>query len=104
MTRAGNSPRATSSRPWLREIPARRTPAGQEARPQSQVQSGSALVPACVAEDGKPPARKLVKARLRPDLHDRLTAYAEKTHRSLSSAAEHLIALGLDSEDRKTDS
>jgi hypothetical protein len=59
---------------------------------------------ACVAEDGKPPVRKLVKARLLPDLHNRLTAYAEKTHRSLSSAAEHLIALAVDSEDRKTDS
>lgn len=42
--------------------------------------------------------RKLVKARLRPDLYDQLDAYAQRTHRSLSSAAEHLIALGLRAE------
>jgi len=30
------------------------------------------------------------------DLHDRLTAYAERSHRSVSSAAEHLIAIALD--------
>lgn len=42
--------------------------------------------------------RKLVKARLLPELHAELTAYAERTHRSMSSAAEHLIAVGLRAE------
>ena len=41
-------------------------------------------------------ARKLVKARVRPDIHARLLAYAKRTHRTASSAAEHLIALGLE--------
>lgn len=48
-----------------------------------------------------PPAtepRKLVKARLQPDLYDQLDAYAQRTHRSMSSAAEYLIALGLRAE------
>ncbi|MEU7817044.1 hypothetical protein [Pseudonocardia sp. NPDC049154] len=42
--------------------------------------------------------RKLVKTRLRPDLYAELDAYRERTHRSISSAAEHLIALGLEAE------
>lgn len=42
--------------------------------------------------------RKLVKARLLPDLHAELVAYAARTHRTHSSAAEHLIALGLQAE------
>jgi hypothetical protein len=54
--------------------------------------------------EGKPPKRTLVKARLLPDLHDRLTAYAARTHRSASSAAEHLIALCLDVEGEPEDS
>lgn len=46
--------------------------------------------------------RKLVKTRLLPPLHAELTDYASHTHRSISSAAEHLIARGLDAE-RTTD-
>lgn len=49
-------------------------------------------------DETQPPTRKLVKARLLPDLHSELVAYAAATHRTISSAAEHLIALGLHGE------
>lgn len=48
--------------------------------------------------DTTPTTRKLVKARLLPELHAELVAYAARTHRTHSSAAEHLIALGLRAE------
>lgn len=51
-----------------------------------------------MSETTPPATRKLVKARLMPELHAELVAYAERTHRTHSSAAEHLIALGLQAE------
>lgn len=44
------------------------------------------------------PARKLLKPRVKPELYDQVAAYAERTHRSLASAAEYLIARGLAAE------
>ena len=49
-------------------------------------------------EDSKQPVRKLVKARVLPALDDGLRRYADRTHRTVSSAAEHLIAIGLRAE------
>jgi hypothetical protein len=51
--------------------------------------------------DSKPETRRLVKARLVPDLYERLDAYAKAHGRSVSNAAEFLIARGLDAQDTK---
>jgi hypothetical protein len=45
------------------------------------------------------PPRILVKARLLPDLHARVAAYAKTHHRTMSSAVEHLVAIGLSASD-----
>lgn len=55
-------------------------------------------------EDSKSPVRRLVKARLMPWLYVVLATYAEQNHRTISSAAEHLISLGLRSEGYNVDS
>lgn len=53
-------------------------------------------------DDPAPTPRKLVKARLLADLHSQLTTYATRTHRTVSSATEHLVALGLQAEGHAT--
>lgn len=52
----------------------------------------------CVVNETNPQTRKLVKARLLPDLAAELHDYAQAAGRTDSNAAEHLIRLGLAAE------